>query len=252
MSFTRTSASTPSGVLFDAFQDAVGTTSVQSGITFAPTTGSFTVSESGTYAMEALLIVQGSGEMDITTFKIRRNGVDVWSYSMTPNGVMGPQPAPRIPSAVPLLLYLPLAAGDTVNVLVDASIELSVRAGTTMNLTRLSVGPTGETGRTGATGATGPTGLPGSATNTGATGNTGSTGPTGPLSTGPTGVTGPTGATTSSVSTDTRIAVPAVPAAARVVPVRVKSGLPRIFTGQERRIVSGTSFSINWLNDAIW
>ena len=44
-------------------------------------------------------------------------------------------------------------------------------------------------------------------------------------------------------STVTRIAVPAVPAAARVVPVSVRSGEPTTRIGQHRIIASGMSYS---------
>ena len=198
LSFTRTSATSPSASLFDAFQGAVGTTNVSAGITFTPATGSFTVLETGTYAMEVLLAAQGTGVQDLTTFKVRVNDADVWSYVLTPNGVAGPDPIPRVPAAIPLLLYLPLSFGDRVNVLVDATTQVSIREGSTMNLTRLSVGPTGAPSTvTGPTGWTGTMGPPGTATNTGATGETGPTGVTGPggaaSNTGSTGATGPTG-----------------------------------------------------------
>jgi hypothetical protein len=65
------------------------------------------------------------------------------------------------PAPVPLLIYQTLAVGDTLNFRTDPTGTAIVKAGSTVNITRLSVGPTG---------ATGQTGPAGTATNTGATG----------------------------------------------------------------------------------
>jgi hypothetical protein len=76
------------------------------------------------------------------------------------------------PAPVPLLIYQTLNAGDWLNFITDPTSTSIVKAGSTVNITRLSVGPTGFTGQTGFTGPTGPTGI------------TGPTGPTGPTFTG--------------------------------------------------------------------
>jgi collagen type VII alpha len=169
----------PSGALYDAFTGSTGgVTNTGKGITFTESTARFTVSETGTYAIEVLLIVEVNNTPDPTVFKIRKNGNDVWSYTIAPHQVVDPAP-------VPLLLYLDLNANDYLNFFVDAATQISIRAGSTVNIMRISVGPTGVTGWTGVTGTTGTTGP------------TGWTGPTGADSTvtGPTGWTGPTGAT---------------------------------------------------------
>ena len=195
ISYTRTTDTASSASLYDAFAGSTGgITNVGSSITFTENTGSFTVSMAGTYAIEVLLVSLVTGSPDSTVFKIRKNGTDVWSYSLSPYSSVSPAP-------IPLLLYLSLNAGDSLNFLVDATSSISIRAGSTVNITRLSVGPTGVTGPTGYTGNTGPTGFTGNTGPTGVTGNTGTTGftgntgPTGPQSTvtGPTGFTGNTG-----------------------------------------------------------
>ena len=191
-SYTRTTSTVSSLLPYDAFTGpTAGVTNVASGITFTDSTARFTVNTTGTYAIEVLLIVQVTGSGDPTLFRILRNGNDVWNYSITPYSVVSPAP-------IPLLIYLNLNAGDYLNFLVDATTGISVRAGSTVNITRLSVGPTGATGFTGVTGTSGPTGTTGATgpLGTGPTGSTGTIGATGPLGTGPTGpegMMGPTG-----------------------------------------------------------
>jgi hypothetical protein len=162
-------------------------------VSFSPTTGSFTVAETGTYAIEFMILVDGESTGNPGTIQIRKNGVNYWVHPLT---------IVTTPIAIPLLMFFELVAGDRLNFRIDGATVATIKPGTTANITRLSVGPTGVTGPTGWTGWTGPQGFAGTATNTGATGPTGWTGYTGPAgtatntgATGPTGWTGPTGAT---------------------------------------------------------
>ena len=50
------------------------------------------------------------------------------------------------PAPVPLLIYQTLAASDWLNFITDPTSTSIVKAGSTVNITRLSVGPTGNTG----------------------------------------------------------------------------------------------------------
>lgn len=179
------------------FVGATGTyNATTSLVTFSSTTGGFTVAEAGGYALEFMILVDGGITGSPGRIELRKNGVSVWSQSLT---------IVTTPTAIPLLLLLDLESGDTLNVYVDGASITTILPGTTANLTRLSVGPTGVTGTTGPTGNTGPQGIPGDTTNTGATGPTGWTGWTGPQgfagtasntgATGPTGWTGWTGST---------------------------------------------------------
>jgi hypothetical protein len=200
ISFTRTTDSASSSAATDAFINATGTLNASSGITFAAATGRFTAAVAGVYAIDVLLIYDPTGSTDVTIFTIQKNGANVWSYNMRIYGSATVAPAP-----VPLIIYQTLAVGDWLNFITDPTGAAVVKAGSTVNITRLSVGPsgatgdtgpTGYTGPTGATGVTGPTGFTGSTGPTGATGVTGNTGPTGFTgSTGPTGATGVTGNT---------------------------------------------------------
>ena len=176
-SVTRSNDSSSSLTQYDCFQGATGVNNVvASGVTFTPSNGRFTVNTTGTYAIEALIIALASASGDNTTFTIQKNGSTVWNYTMVVYNVVSPAP-------MPLLIYQMLNAGDWINVLIDGTSGVTVKAGSTLNITRMSVGPTGATGPTGA-GATGPTGSPGYV---GADGATGPTGPTGIGATGPAG-----------------------------------------------------------------
>ncbi len=196
ISFTRTNDSTNTGVLNDGFTGATGTNNVTpQGITFTPSNGRFTVSTYGFYSIQANLIIESSSTPDSITFKIQKNGSDIYSYVMGIHTSVDPAP-------VTLTVYQLLNANDYINFAYDASISAIVKAGSTVNITRLSTGPTGATGFTGSQGSTGVTGntgaqgLTGSQGSTGATGNAGATGVTGPQGiTGFTGVTGPQGTT---------------------------------------------------------
>jgi hypothetical protein len=91
------------------------------------------------------------------------------------------------PAPVPILLNLLLQPGDYLNFSYSNTTgnNVIINAGSSVAITRLSVGPTGAagtggggtgyTGPTGSTGSTGPAGIDG-------TGGTGYTGPTGPVS----------------------------------------------------------------------
>jgi len=173
ISFTRTTDSASSSAATDAFINATGTLNASSGISFAAATGRFTAAVAGVYAIEAMLIYDPTGSPDVTIFTIQKNGANVWSYNMRIYGAATVSPAP-----VPLIIYQTLAVGDWLNFITDPTGAAVVKAGSTVNITRLSVGPTGATGDTGPTGYTGWTGP------TGFTGNTGNTGPTGPTFTG--------------------------------------------------------------------
>jgi hypothetical protein len=192
-------ASLTSAEPYDVFAASVGTYNAQSAlVSFSPTTGGATVLESGTYALECMVLAESTVTGEVGRLDVLKNGVVYWSQPLT---------IVVTPVILPLLLFLDLSAGDTLNVRIDGASPTTVRPGTTLNLTRLSVGPTGRTGGTGWTGPTGPQGVPGSATQTGATGPTGWTGWTGPAgtatNTGATGTTGPTGWTGNTGATGT-------------------------------------------------
>jgi hypothetical protein len=152
ISVTRTNNSAGSAASYDTFLGATGFNNVTaSGITFTPANGRFTITDPGTYAFEVLLIATAVNNQDLTTFTIQKNGVSVWSYNMIVYSVVSPAP-------MPLLIYQTVNAGDYFNFLIDAGGVITVNAGSTVNITRLSVGPTGPTGFTGPTGLTGSTG----------------------------------------------------------------------------------------------
>jgi hypothetical protein len=160
---TRTNDSAGSSLSFDTFQGGTGANNITaSGISFNPTNGRFTVTDAGTYAIEVLLIATSTNNSDSTIFTITKNGTSVWSYNMIVYSVVSPAP-------MPLLLYQTANAGDYFNFLIDGGGTITIKGGSTVNMTRLSVGPTGPTGFTGTTGPTG---------------STGNTGPSGPSFTG--------------------------------------------------------------------
>ena len=201
LSITRLDANGYTGVTSDAFRGATYTNNTsQLGVTFNPAIGRFTVSELGYYSIQALLIVDPQVTQDSITFTITKNGVNAWSGDMIIYGQSVVAPAP-----VPLQITLLLQPGDYLNFYYNSGGQLvRVRAGSTVNITRLSVGPTGATGATGRDGAafnTGATGYTGYTGAIGPTGATGSTGYTGIGETGPTGFTGFTGSTGSTGST---------------------------------------------------
>jgi hypothetical protein len=135
-----------------------------------------------------LLIAQAVNSQDSTNFLIQKNGATVWSYNMIVYSVVSPAP-------MPLLIYQTVNAGDYFNFFIDGTGNITIKGGSTVNITRLSVGPTGATGL-GSTGPTGATGLTGPTGFTGPTGSTGSMGSSGALgATGATGATGPSGPT---------------------------------------------------------
>ena len=161
LSLTRTNDSASTSVTGDMFRNATGANNTTPrGITFTPSDGRFTISTPGTYCIEAMIIFDPTNIQDLTTFTVQKNGSNVWSYPMRIYGSATVAPAP-----VPLILYLDLVGGDYLNFVYDATGLAVAKAGSTLNITRISVGPTGATGFTGA----------------GATGVTGVTGPTGPI-----------------------------------------------------------------------
>lgn len=142
ISLTRTNDTTASAALYDVFQGATGVNNVTAqGISFSPVTGSFTVSTAGTYQLHSVIIIDAaSGSPEIINIKIRKNGSDVWSYNIGVHQVVDPNP-------VNVQIYQTLSPNDTINFLVDAAAgNITVKAGSTCNITRLSVGPTGPTG----------------------------------------------------------------------------------------------------------
>jgi hypothetical protein len=101
-----------------------------------------------------MLIYDPSTTADLTVFTIQKNGANIWSYNMRIYGQSVVSPAP-----VPLQVFQTLNPGDYINILTDPTSNTIVKAGSTVNITRLSVGPTGSTGPTGAPSTvTGPTG----------------------------------------------------------------------------------------------
>jgi hypothetical protein len=127
-------------------------------VSFSSTTGSFTVLEKGTYAVEFMVLVDGGITGNPGSIQILKNGLPYWTHPLT---------IVTTPIAIPLLIFLELVSGDTLNFRIDGATVTTIRPGTTANLTRLSVGPTGPVG-------TGPTGAPSTVT-----GPTGPSGPTG-------------------------------------------------------------------------
>jgi hypothetical protein len=140
ISFTRTNDSVASSTSFDTFIGATGANNVvASGITFNSANGQFVVSTAGTYSFEVLLIALAQNSGDSTTFIVTKNGTPIWSYNMIVYNVVSPAP-------MPLLIYQTANAGDYFNFLVDGTGNITIKAGSTVNINRLSVGPTGPTG----------------------------------------------------------------------------------------------------------
>ena len=182
------------GTLTDVYRNMSSVLYYQNaGINFNFLTGAFTFSTPGAYAILPVLnVLEVSYKTSAVLFSVQRNSNTIWStsYVVYNTGVVAPSP-------VPISLLYNFSAGDYMNVKFqgDAGNSITINAGTTMNITRLSVGPTGATGIIGPTGPTGLTGSTGPTGTTGCTGPayTGTTGYTG--NTGPTGITGPTGRT---------------------------------------------------------
>ena len=150
------------GTLTDVYRNMSSVLYYQNaGINFNFLTGAFTFSTPGAYAILPVLnVLEVSYKTSAVLFSVQRNSNTIWStsYVVYNTGVVAPSP-------VPISLLYNFSAGDYMNVKFqgDAGNSITINAGTTMNITRLSVGPTGATG---IIGPTGPTGL------------TGSTGPT--------------------------------------------------------------------------
>jgi hypothetical protein len=163
------------GALTDVYKNMSSVIYYQSsGINFNYLTGAFIFSTYGCYSILPVInITEGSYKTQGVTFSVEYNSTTIWStqYVMYNPGVTAPAP-------VPISLLYTFNPGDYMNVKFQgtAGDSLTVFAGTTMNIVRLSVGPTGPTGITGSTGRTGTTGPTGQ----GITGATGAVGPTGP------------------------------------------------------------------------
>ena len=200
LSLTRTDSTDYESGLTDAFIGATYDDNIpQSGISFNTANGRFTAGMLGSYLINFTLIMDSEVTANDVTFLVQKNSVTIWQYSLRIYGGGIATPTP-----VPLTLLASLNPGDYINVFFesDAAQNVKVLAGSTMNMSRLSMGPVGPTGYIGATGetgtiggATGATGSAGGATGeTGINGVTGETGSAGGA-TGETGSPGITGAT---------------------------------------------------------
>lgn len=110
-----------------------------SNIIFNSTGGSFTVLQQGDYYVDARLIIKGSNNPDFITTDVYVNTGTVYNYTHVAYGIVSPV-------AFPIGLYLPLNVGDTVNMAcytTGTAGSITIKAGTTMNIHRLTNGPTG-------------------------------------------------------------------------------------------------------------
>jgi hypothetical protein len=143
MSYTRTVDSPPfstAGNKLYAFSGATGVFNTpSSSITFNSNNGSFTVSEQGDYYFDARLIIKGSNNPDFITTEVYINTGTVYSYTHVAYGIVSPV-------AFPIGLYLPLKVNDYVNLScfsTGTAGAITIKAGSTMNLSRMTNGPTG-------------------------------------------------------------------------------------------------------------
>jgi hypothetical protein len=159
LSYTRTTDSpafSNAGNKLYTFSGATGglNNTPASNITFNPALGSFTVSEQGDYYFDARLIIKGQNNPDFITTDIYVNTGTVYNYTHVAYGIVSPV-------AFPIGLYLPLNVGDRINMAcysTGTAGPITVKAGTTMNMFRITNGPTGSFGATGPIGPTGPAG----------------------------------------------------------------------------------------------
>jgi hypothetical protein len=159
LSYTRTTDSpafSNAGNKLYPFSGATGglNNTPASNITFNPVLGSFTVSEQGDYYFDARLIIRGSNNPDFITTDIYVNTGSVYNYTHVAYGIVSPV-------SFPIGLYLPLNIGDRVNIAcysTGTAGPITIKAGTTMNMFRITNGPTGSFGATGPIGPTGPAG----------------------------------------------------------------------------------------------
>ena len=162
LSYTRTTDSpafSNAGNKLYAFSGATGgiNNTPASNITFNPALGSFTVSQQGDYYFDARLIIKGNNNPDFITTDVYVNTGTVYNYTHVAYGIVSPV-------AFPIGLYLPLNIGDTVNIACYTTGtvgSITIKAGTTMNMFRITNGPTGSFGATGPIGPTGPAGIGG-------------------------------------------------------------------------------------------
>ncbi len=177
ISVTTTANQTATGASINVFQTTVTNNISPQAISLNTSTGEFTVDNEGYYSIEGVLRVGSSVQPDYIEITLNVNGIGVWTYPFKNYGTRDTSPA-----AIPFNVYQELAVGDTVSLHVQStslSSQLYSDAGTTLNITRLSTGPTGSTGSTGLMGSTGHTGSTGYTGAQGITGMTGTTGPTG-------------------------------------------------------------------------
>jgi hypothetical protein len=142
VSITRTNAS-PTGTNFDLFAGGTGTANVQSiGMTFTSANGRCTTQIAGTFSIEAFAILNTQQLSTPITYTIEKNGSAIWSYTLVSLGSDA-----YSPSGVPFAMYATLVPGDFINIRVSTSKGFIYSVpGSTINITRLSVGPTGATG----------------------------------------------------------------------------------------------------------
>ena len=142
ISLTRTNDAVATAASFNCFTGATGSNNVTpAGISFSAATGSFTIATAGTYLIHGILIIDAAtGTPETILATINRNGTTIWSYNVGVYNIVDPV-------AVNLQIYQTCAANDTINFLLDAAAgNITLKAGSTVNITRLSVGPTGATG----------------------------------------------------------------------------------------------------------
>ena len=152
LSYTRTTDSqnfSNAGNKLYVFSGATGgiNNTSASNIIFTPSNGRFTVSEQGDYYFDARLILKGINNPDFITTDVYVNTGTVYNYTHVAYGIVSPV-------AFPIGLYLPLNAGDYVNIAcysTGTAGPINIKAGTTMNMFRITNGPTGSFGATAST-----------------------------------------------------------------------------------------------------
>jgi hypothetical protein len=149
ISITRTNASA-SLATHDIFAGAtVAENTVPREMTFTAQNGRFTANIGGTFAVEVAPIITAPQTQTEITYTIRKNDgiasqADIWSYIVKATGTSAFGPEGRF-----FAVFVTLSAGEYINfkaVAPSAQFAFQINAGTTANITRLSVGPTGPTG----------------------------------------------------------------------------------------------------------
>ncbi len=143
LSFTRTRDSVLTSARQDCFTGATGTfNNTQTGVSFSPINGRFTVSAAGNYYIDSRLIMFSNASPDTVMFDVTVNDQVRYSYTNAVYGIVSPV-------SIPIGLYLNLNANDYVNIVCDSTGPSSgssqVKAGSTFNIHSLdtTIGATG-------------------------------------------------------------------------------------------------------------